>query len=107
MTNLTREQILARKVGRGTVTLPDGSTVAVRGLTHAEVIESQEHADLNSRTCYLVSKGLTDPAMSFDDVVAWSQAAGAGDLTVISLELEQLSRLAAGAGKSGVPRSRE
>jgi hypothetical protein len=108
MGNLTREQILARKTGQGPCTLPDGSTVQIRGLTQKEVLEGQQIEDLNERTCFYVSKGLTDPALSYEDVLAWSESADAGDLTKISEDLQVLSRLTEGAGKSGVsgPRGR-
>lgn len=100
---LTRDQILARKTGRGTATLPDGSTVAIRALTHAEVLEGQGYRDLNERTCFMVATALVDPAMSMDDVRAWSLAAGAGDLVAVSEQVQIISGLSEGAGKSGVP----
>jgi hypothetical protein len=107
MAHLTREQILARKTGKGTATLPDGTTVAIRGLTHAEVIESQQIDDLNERTCWIVAKAMTDPVMSVDDVMAWAAEGDAGDVVTVSEEVSVLSRLSEGAGKRGVPRSRK
>ena len=104
MTNLTRAQILARKTGKDTVTLPDGSTIAIRGLTHAEVIQSNDYTDLNDRTCYMVATAMTDPIMTFDDVLKWASGADAGDITVVSEAIAITSRLAEGAGKSGQPR---
>lgn len=106
MANLTREQILARKTGHGLATLPDGTTVAIRGLSHAEVIESQGYDDLNERTCWIVAKALTDPVMSYDDVLAWAAGGDAGDVVTVSEEISVLSRLSEGAGKRGVSRSR-
>lgn len=105
MPNLTREQILARKTGRGTAALPDGSTVAIRALTHAEVIEAQRYDDLNERTCHMVATAMTDPVMSYEDVLAWAAAGDAGDVTAVSEEISILSRLQEGAGKRGVPRA--
>jgi hypothetical protein len=105
MSNLTREQILARKIGREVVTLPDGDTVEIRGLTHAEVIEGQAFDNLNERTCFYVARSLVDPEMSFDDVLAWAAAGSAGDITTISEAVQRVSRLTEGAGKSGVPRA--
>lgn len=103
MANLTRAQILARKVGREIVSLPDGSTVEIRGVTHDEVSTSNKFADVNERTAYIVSKALVDPELSFDDVIAWTQSGDAGDITAISEAVAVLSRLNEGAGKSGVP----
>jgi hypothetical protein len=106
MANLTRAQILARKNGNETVTLPDGSTVEVRGLTHAEVCRGQgEYDDANERTCFFVATALVDPVMSVEDVLSWSRSGSAGDITTISEQVQVLSRLVEGAGKSGVPRS--
>jgi hypothetical protein len=102
MANLTRAQILARKTGKGTATLPDGSTVAIRALTRDEVLESQETATLADRDNFLVATGMTDPAMSVEDVAAWAAGSDAGDLVAVSDAIAELSGLKQGAGKSGV-----
>lgn len=105
MANLTREQILARKTGKGKATLPDGSTVAIRALTRDEVLASQELATLREKDNYIVSAGMTDPKMSVEDVAAWASGADAGDLVAVSDAIAELSGLKQGAGKSGVPRA--
>lgn len=100
MANLTREEILARKVGKGTATLPDGSTVAIRALTRDEVLEMQQgDRSLAERDNYIVATGLTDPQLSEDDVAAWAAAGGAGDLVAVSDAIAELSGLKPGAGK--------
>jgi hypothetical protein len=100
-THLTREQILARKTGRGTATLPDGSTVAIRALTQNEVLEMHSLKTPAERNNYAVSLGMTDPAMSLDDVAAWADAGAAGDLVAVTEAIQVLSGLVEGAGKSG------
>lgn len=105
MANLTRAQILARKVGREVVELPDGTTVEIRGVTHDEVTTANKFADLNERTAYIVSRALVDPELDFDDVLGWSQNGAAGDITTLAEKVSVLSRLNEGAGKSGVPGS--
>lgn len=102
MANLTREQIRARKTGRGVATLPDGSTVAIRALTRDEILESQDAGSLADRDNYIVATGMTDPRMSVEDVAAWAAAADAGDLTAVTDAIAELSGLKQGAGKSGV-----
>ncbi len=110
MAHLTREQILARKLGRGAATLPDGSTVAVRALTRDEILEMQEPVrddkggpprdrTLAERDNFIVATGMTDPQMSEEDVAAWAAGADAGDLTSVSDEIAVLSGLKPGAGK--------
>jgi hypothetical protein len=100
--HLTREQILARKVGHGVAELPGGGTVAIRALTRDEVLEMQqlEGASLADRDNFLCSKGMTDPVMSVEDVAAWAAAGAAGDIVAITEAVARLSGLAEGAGKS-------
>jgi hypothetical protein len=102
MTNLTREQILARKIGRGSATLPDGSTVGIRGLTRDEVLVSHELDGLAAVDSYLISTGMTDPKMTPEEVAMWAAAGDAGDLVAVSQAIALLSGLDEGAGKSSV-----
>lgn len=110
MTNthrLSRADILARKIGKGVATLPDGSTVGIRGLTRDEVLTVQEQSDsIARRDTLIVAAGMTDPKLSVDDVAAWAAAANAGDITAVSDAIAELSGLGQGAGKSGVPAPR-
>lgn len=96
---LTREQILARKTGKGTATLPDGSKVAIRALTRDEVLESQDLGSLAERDNYIVSTGMTDPKLSIEDVAAWAAGGDAGDLVAVSDGIAVLSGLKPGADK--------
>lgn len=102
MMTLTREQILARKTGRGKATLPDGSTVAIRAMTRDEVIEMQQIEDLATKDNFIIATGMTDPKLSMDDVAAWAGTGDAGDLVAVSDAIAELSGLKKGAGKSGV-----
>lgn len=106
MANLTREQILARKTGKGVATLPDGSTVGIRALTRDEVLESQRTAKTEvERDNMLVAAAMTDPKMSVEDVAAWGAAGAAGDVVAVSEAVQVLSGLKEGAGKSGAART--
>lgn len=100
---LTRDQILARKTGKGTAVLPDGGTVAIRALTRDEVLISQEQGSLADRDTYVVATGMTDPKLSVDDVAAWAASGDAGDLVAVSNAIAELSGLKQGADKSSVP----
>jgi hypothetical protein len=103
MPNLTREQILSRKTGVGTATLPDGSTVVIRALTRDEVLESQESDSLKDRDTFIIATGMVEPLMTIEDVAAWAATSPAGDLVAVSDAIGELSGLKQGAGKSGVP----
>lgn len=107
MANLTREQILARKLGNDVVTLPDGSTVAIRAVSHKLVLESQKIDDPNERTAFLIAHSMTDPVLSYEDVLSWSESGDAGDIVTLTERVQELSRLTEGAGKSRVPRARK
>lgn len=103
MSNLTREQILARKTGKGKATLPDGSTVAIRALTRDEVLEAQaDGLSLAERDNLIVAFGMTDPVLSVEDVATWAAGADAGDIVAVTEAIAELSGLKQGAGKSGV-----
>lgn len=107
MSNLTRDQILGRKLGRSTATLPDGSTVAIRALTRNEALEMQALATTRERDNYVIAHGMTQPVLSIEDVDTWADEADAGDLVAVSEAIAILSGLKEGAGKSGVPRTGE
>ena len=102
MTNLTRDQILARVTGRGTATLPDGSTVGIRALTREEVVHMQTLSDADS-DAYALSRCLVDPVLSVDDAALFCATATAGDVQAIIADVQALSGLRQGAGKSGEP----
>lgn len=107
MGNLTREAILARKLGHDVVELPDGSgTVEVRGLNRGEALRLTAIEDHWERDICLVSAGLVDPVMTPDDVRAWGEQDDTGTLEAVSRRIGELSRMVEGAGKSGVSRSR-
>jgi hypothetical protein len=101
MANLTREQILARKTGKGTATLPDGSTMAIRALTRDELFHMDE-IPVGGRDIYAISRCVTDPKLSEDDVTAWAAEGAAGDFAALITAIRELSGLNEGAGKSGV-----
>lgn len=100
MPNLTRAQILARKTGKGTATLPDGTTVSVRALTRNEVLAAQdEFASAGERDTRYIAWAMTDPKLTVDEVRAWADAAPAGDLVAVSDAIAMISGLVSTAGK--------
>lgn len=97
--NLSRDQILARKLGKGRATLADGSTVGIRGLNLDEADQVQELAGA-ARIRRVVELGMTDPKLSAADIEAWATEGGAGDLVTINEQIAKLSGLVAGAEKA-------
>jgi hypothetical protein len=106
MANLTREQILARRLGRDVVEIGDGETVEVRGLNRHEAIAAGEIDDKTERDAYITATGMVDPKMTIEDVKTWGEQDAGGILERVSLRIGELSRMVEGAGKSGVSRPR-
>lgn len=102
---LTREQILARKTGKGTVTLSDGGQVAIRALTRDEALEVQRIEDLGDKDNFVIVTGMTDPKLSLEDVAAWAANDAAGDLAAVSEGIAELSGMTAKAGKAATKSS--
>ena len=107
MGNLTREQILARKLGRDVVEIDDGETVEVRGLNRHESIAAGEIDDKTERDAFIISCGMVDPQMTVDEVIEWGKNDAGGVLEAVSLRIGELSRMVEGAGKSRVSRARK
>ena len=107
MAHLSKEQIKARKAGRGEAKLPDGTTVGIRALTRDEVLQCGEGAATTAeRDNKLIALGMTDPAMTEEEVAEWAATASAGDLVAISEAIGELSGLQEGAGKRRVANAR-
>lgn len=96
---LTREQILARKTGRGTVTLSDGGKVAIRALTRDETLVVREMESLADRDNFIIATGMTEPQLSVEDVAAWAASDNAGDLATVSEAIGVISGMAPTSGK--------
>lgn len=90
---LTREEILARKTGKGEATLPDGSKVGVRALTRDEVLEMNKIQDLRDRDNFIVATGMVQPQLTAAEVAAWGAEGNAGDLVAITDRIAELSGL--------------
>lgn len=107
MGNLTRDQILARKLGHEVLDLPDGTgSITVRGLHRNEAMTVAALDDHYERDAYLIASGIVDPVMTVDDVKAWGEADGTDVLEFVSRRIGELSGMVEGAGKSRVPRTR-
>lgn len=107
---LTRDQILARKMGHDLVQIGDDpdDVVKVRGLNREESIAVGQIDDHVERDRFLISAGLVDPPMTMEDVAAWGAQDGGGPgsaLEKVSRRIGELSGMVEGAGKSGVPRA--
>lgn len=99
MAVLTREQILARKTGRGTVTLSDGGQVHIRALTRNEALAVRDLETVAEQDNFIISTGMTDPKLSVDDVATWAENDAAGDLAAVSEGIAVISGMSTRSGK--------
>lgn len=97
---LTREEILARKTGRGKAELPGGGEVSVRALTRDEVLAMNQIDDQAERDNYVIHTGMTDPKLTLEEVAEWGAEGNAGDLVAVTDRIAELSGLKKGADKS-------
>jgi hypothetical protein len=106
---LTRAEILARKTGHGIVTLEDGASVKVRGLTRGEAADmrafEEEHpGDLIGLEALAISKGMTEPQLTHEDARAWLVAEGHGYVQRVVSGIQDLSGQAPGQAKEYLKR---
>ena len=99
MAVLSREQILATKLGREHVDVGDQGQVVVRGLTRSEAHEMKDIEGNAEREVRTLSLGLVEPALSEDDVRAWMAAATFGSLQPVLERIMSLSGMLEGQGK--------
>jgi len=89
--------------------------VRIRALTRDEVVRVRdahmhgpdiEDLDVISYENELTSLALVDPALTPEEVAQWSEAAPAGELSLVMDEIRSLSAMDEEAAKSGVPGNR-
>lgn len=91
-------------VGEGDVTLASGKKVRVRGMTRGEVFVMQKvyGSDEAAKERHIVSKCMLIPEMSEQQVGAWQREPANGNLDKVTEFIRELSKVKAGADKSGV-----
>jgi hypothetical protein len=113
MGHLSRDEILARRVhgNTETVTLSDGATVVVRGLSRGEArrVDLKGREDPSASENLAVSCALVEPALSLEDVEAWAEVADSDDFQRIAEAVQRLNKVGKTASKEStksVPRQR-
>ena len=114
---LSREAILARKIGHEQVELSGGDYVVVRALKRSEMLavkgiggDGDDVAAIEARDNFIISVGMIDPQLTADEVAQLGETLGAADLGKISQRIGQLSGMLEDSGKQAtksVPRRRK
>ena len=102
MAVLSRAEILARKVHGNTehVDLGNGDEVVVRGLTRGESHElTKRQEDFVFVEIQALAWGIVEPAMTFDDVLAWCNGDESGVVQKVVNKIQQMSGSEPGQGK--------
>lgn len=106
---LTRDEILARRTGSGIVTLEDGATVKVRGLTRGEAAkmrayEEEHEGDVIGLEALAVSQAMTEPKLSQQEAVEWLGIEGHGYVQRVISAIQDLSGERPGQAKEYLKR---
>lgn len=104
---IDKAALLAFRLGDGEHEIPDVGTVRIRGLSRAEVLAAQKLGDVLASDRFMVSRALLEPTLTEDEVGAWQDSSGAGEIEALTVAIAALSGLGAGAAKSGVSGVRE
>lgn len=105
--NVSKDLLLKGRLSEETVELPGVGTVRVRGLSRREVLEVRKKTDDDAidgpralaLERHMVAAAMVDPVLTEDDVAAWQEAGGAGELDIIGGVIQRLSGLDNGAPK--------
>lgn len=80
-------------------------TVTVKGLNRAEAIQIGEAKSILDRDRKLVSWGMVDPELTYQDVERWQKQPGsAGEIELVSEAIARLSGLLEGSDKEAYQR---
>jgi hypothetical protein len=106
-----KEALFKARLPEDDVEVPGVGTVRVRGLSRAEVMLMRKATDTEamdgSRALILERKmlalGMVDPQLTEAEAGQWQHASAAGELDLVSDRIAELSGMAEGAPKSGLP----
>lgn len=100
--------LFTRRLTEEDIELPGVGTIRVRALSRAEALQvTDKKMPVELMEQKLLSMAMVDPVMSEQDVRAWQEAAGAGELEPVTEVIQRLSGLRKEAAKSGVQGVRE
>lgn len=109
---LTKEEILARQLGREVVDIGAGQTVTVRGMTRAEAatLRDLDQDDVIALEARCIAMTLVEPVMTEAEVRQWLEVEGADVVQLVVDAVNRLSGRADGQAKGytkSVPRGRQ
>jgi hypothetical protein len=107
VSNDVKAKLLTSRMPTDEVEIPGVGTVTVRGLSRGEVFAIRKVAngdqDVERKT---LARAMVEPEFTEDEAGQWQAASPAGELEPVTKRIQELSGLAEGADKSGVPEVR-
>lgn len=104
---ITRDALLARRLGEGEHEIPDVGTVRIRGLSRAVVLEVQALVEVAAADRKMLVAALVDPAVTEDDVAVWQQNSPPLEIEKLIEAIRELSGMGDGASKAAYKRIRK
>lgn len=105
---VSKEDLLKQRFGVTDYSIPGVGHIQVRCLTHGEALQvagvEQDRRELEAK---VLSWAMIEPKLTEAEALVWIDNSPAGELTDLVKFVQQLSGLAEGAAKSGVPGVRE
>jgi hypothetical protein len=104
---MDKDAFLKVRLPERSVEIEGVGTVRVRGLSRVEALDVRNTGgDVDRAEKKIIFYGLVDPTLTEEEVTAWYAAAPAGEIDQLVNPIVELSGLAEGAAKSGVPEVR-
>lgn len=106
---MDKSQLVADRVSGRTaeVEIEGVGTVTVRSLSRWEMIQAGKADDALAQERFILSRAMVDPEMGEDDIAAWQKGSPPGEINAVATVVNELSGIAQGAAKSGVPAVRD
>lgn len=96
---VSKEQLLAPRIGEGVITIENVGELYVRPLTRAQAMQVHACTDEAVAENLLISLGVVEPRLTVAEVEAWAQSAPAGEMQAVSLAIGKISGMTASSGK--------
>ena len=102
---IDREALLKGRLAERVVEIPGVGSMRIRSLSGKEVAQLPQYKDkslLSAGEDFVLTTAVVEPALTPEDVRAWREAAGAGEIFLVLSEIFDLSGLGEDSLKEAV-----
>lgn len=92
-----KQRVLAARMPKGPVEIPNVGTLTVRGMSRAEIQQVNDlkidgvEADTLAKERWTLSRCVIDPQFTEDEIGVWQENSPAGEINPVALEINRLS----------------